>query len=305
MNLIDNKKILLDTNVYINYFEKQADSIEVKKFKSLLRNDEYCLVTSIYNIAELANVDVLSEQTKSLVKWIDTIDKLWVHDKWVIQSWEVKKFIYKHYYNFENEYEVFTQHLSSCLHEQNDRYNPQTNYRMCFPGIKAWDLLRNYHQNKDILNQSKIGCTQGAETIRKAVKDRAYDFDNEEIFYKWIDWSLLPARTTDNKVISKNDREILLKWLCKQNRNEILKNCPAFAVENYFSKYKRSDVSRTPRDSDAIDLPILSAALAYCDYFIVEDRFVKSSANYIRKHAGYAINARVCNFEDFLNDHSE
>ncbi|MCK1479448.1 hypothetical protein IVB27_33075 [Bradyrhizobium sp. 197] len=106
---------------------------------------------------------------------------------------------------------------------------------------------------------------------RKAFKAR-----HSAIFKAWIT-NLIPDADPDGKAVSAAQKRRLLDY-CELHHDEFFDACPSLAVEDAMTVLRTADPRRKPQASDGIDLMHAVIALAYCDYFLVRDGYVKTCA---------------------------
>jgi hypothetical protein len=96
------------------------------------------------------------------------------------------------------------------------------------------------------------------------------------IFNAWIK-NLIPPADPDGRPFSASQRAQLIDF-CEAHRDQFLLSCRALAVEDAMTTARTADPRRKPQKSDGIDLMHAVIALAYCDYFLLRDGFVRTCA---------------------------
>ena len=89
---------------------------------------------------------------------------------------------------------------------------------------------------------------------------------------------------------------------CEVHRDTFFATCKAIAVEDALTGPRIADDKRKPQRSDAIDLMHSVMALAYCDYFLVVDRFAYSCAVHASKALKHAKLATIYRDPQKLRD---
>jgi hypothetical protein len=77
----------------------------------------------------------------------------------------------------------------------------------------------------------------------------------------------------DGRLLSQQSQRKILDF-CIMNWPELIASCRALAAESRLSEARIRDPLRKPEVSDGADLHHAVAALAYCNHFVTEDRFL-------------------------------
>jgi len=101
------------------------------------------------------------------------------------------------------------------------------------------------------------------------------------VFRAWIK-GLIPELDPDRKPFTVTQQAELLAW-CEARRDAFFDACPSLAVEDALTAARTDDPRHNPQRSDGIDLMHTVIALAYCDYFLVRDRFTRRCATHAIK----------------------
>lgn len=110
-----------------------------------------------------------------------------------------------------------------------------------------------------------LGTLQAAGTKKLRIID-------DKARRSWIA-PLIPLFDDDGCLLSQRSHREILDF-CIKNWPELIASCPALATENRLFEARIRDPLRKSSVSDAADLQHAFPALAYCNHFVTEDRFL-------------------------------
>jgi hypothetical protein len=228
------------------------------------------LVLSIWNLFEIGE-GTDKGQREHRLKFLEQFGPLWVLERVNIQRRELQHFLWTEHFGVEEDHPpVFTPYLSVV-----DAYHAGPKARVGLTPrqwIAGVDFTR-YSSLKDLAPSAlRILQSQGKTAIANRQRD---------IFKAWIE-PLIPTVGTDGKALSTTERAELLDY-CAMNRKRCFAVCRCIAAEDAITTARVSHPTRRPRRSDGIDLMHSAVALAYCDYFLVRDKFSRDCADRARK----------------------
>jgi hypothetical protein len=226
---------------------------------------------SDWHMVELASGSDRAQVLKR-ADFIDSLNPLWMHGYLPIQRWEVKRFIWQHYYRVPaEESSVFTEHLSEVW---STYVGPQT-----VIGMDARRWVAIVHDLSD-LNSEKVKIIGALSTLQTATPQQKKQIE-QETFLRWI----LPRindRDPGGQAMTARAK-IEIANFCYDNKTVFYSICPAMAVESELHKIRSRDVTRQPKASDAIDLFHGVLGLSFCDYYVTRDGFARQCAIYAKK----------------------
>jgi hypothetical protein len=94
---------------------------------------------------------------------------------------------------------------------------------------------------------------------------------------------LLPRLSPDSLIISPAEKESIVEHLMTRKKS-FHKSSPCWFAEEKIVDFRVGNPARKPQKQDAIDLQHAVPSLAYCDYFVTNDGYLKSAADYVKKH---------------------
>lgn len=270
------EKIYLDTNILI-YIVEQDDELLKEKAKKIVNSKAQRFVISQWNLFEISN----SAPEKAL-KIADFIDKdlqpLWLIETANVRSLEVERFFKKIIYKEKLvALNVFCQYLS-----QVDYYllsEPPLVGTTARSIIQAWIMSPNALRSLKNVFTETPKCI---ETIIRHKKNGSLSTRTKEVFYKILG-PFTPQRDPANLPLDEKTKNDFLDY-CWKHKAEFYRHCPTFKIDHLLREYRSSDPKRKAKMQDAPDLQHQLVPLAYCNYFITNDRYVENGINYLSKH---------------------
>jgi len=271
------KTIYIDHNILVYLVETQNKE-EDEALANILESQGITFLCSLWNLAETSNGKNYN-QSLNLAKFLDNIKPQWILERLNIQEEEVKNFIYSNYYKIEYEpvspirsylSEVFSYMASDSV----------------LIGTTAEKIVGSWLRNPsymDEINQVKKNTPKALSTLQKAKKRGHYNAKLMEVVDRLRFSKLIPTLSYDSSPISEDEKKDILEFLMTK-RKVLRKNSPCLAVEGVISDFRVSNPKRKPEEQDAIDLQHSVPALAYADYFVTNDRFLRSGAEFVKKH---------------------
>jgi hypothetical protein len=219
------------------------------------------LALSLWNLFEIGSASDRAQQDQRLA-FLAKFDPLWILERIAIQRQEVRAFLWQEKFGWAPEpAEVFKRNLSEVeAHLVGFQTRIGVTPRQWIDGTN----FKNFDPSKEL---APTALRQLQTFGEKKVAQR-----QDEIFRRWIQ-ALLPTLCPDQTGFSKSEIEDMSKF-CEDNQTAFYAACPAMAVENAMTRARTAAATRNPQKSDGIDLMHAVVAVAYCDHFVVRDRFV-------------------------------
>lgn len=247
------------------------------------------LTLSLWNLYEIGSAEDIGQRDRRL-SFLQSFSPLWIVERVDVQRQEVRRFLWETFFKIRSEdLRVFTCHLSVV-----DSYHAGAEARI---GLTA----RQWIDGLDFttLERYKNFAPAALKTLQNADKIAMAKLQSE-IFKQWI-VGLLPAAGPDGKLLSPMQHSELLDH-CERHRKQFLVACKSLAVEDALTVARTTDAKRNPQRSDSIDLQHTVMALAYCDYFLVRDGYVKACTTRVSKLISSARVAKVYDDVQRLHD---
>jgi hypothetical protein len=236
----------------------------------LLTDEKAQLVLSLWNLFEIGSASDRAQQDQRLAL-LTKFNPVWVLERVAIQRQEVRAFLWQTKFGLAPEpTEVFKRNLSE-VEAYHVGYQTRIGLtpRQWIDGVN----FKRFDKSKDL---APTALRQLQTLGAKKVAQR-----QDEIFRNWIQ-GLLPTIRPDGNALSKGEIEEMSKF-CEDNQAAFYAACPAMAVENAMTRARTTAATRNPQKSDGIDLMHAVVGVAYCDYFVVRDRFVFHCCEHVRK----------------------
>lgn len=228
------------------------------------------LALSLWNLVEIGAATDKSQRERRLA-FLEKFNPRWTVERVNVQRQEVESFLWKDVYGIEpREPLVFTPHLSVV-----DLYHAGADTRL---GLTARQWIAGVDFNR--LEQLK-NLAPNALNILQAVGSRTFKRRQQEIFIPWIK-NLIPRTGPDGMAITAARRDELLDH-CAKRQDSFFGSCKSLRVEDALTTARVANPDRVPQRSDGIDLMQSVMALAYCDLFLVRDRFVRNCSELATK----------------------
>jgi hypothetical protein len=183
-----------------------------------------------------------------------------------VQRQEVKRFLWtNHFRAVPEDLCVFTPHLSV------------VDAHLAGPHAQVGLTARAFIERTNFagIEREKKRAPNALSTLQ-AVDRKTFKSRQDEVFKRWIE-NLIPTVGPDGKLLSIKEQAELLDY-CYSHRETFFPACPALAVEDALTAARTANPNRKPQTSDGIDLMHTVIALAYCDYFLVRDGFLRTCA---------------------------
>lgn len=264
------KLLYLDNNVF-------AQDGSWLKIETLLgAHPELRVAVSQWLLIETANFKNRPRKLKRAA-FIDSLNPAWLFDARIVQQRELAAFVYAGFFRKQApSIESYSNMLSDVVYW----FMPAA----LRPPITAVEYM-NQIDAIDLtpLRDAAAESATALNTLKMA--DRKHIAQTEEpAFRAWIA-QRLPAIDPDGQVIDTGRRQSILAW-CWAERTRLYAACPAMDVEDQLFRVRRADPKRRAVDQDAYDLQHALIGLAYCDYFISRDGFVRTCGERVaRKRA--------------------
>jgi hypothetical protein len=236
----------------------------------VLTRGEARLALSLWNLFEIGSASDRAQQDQRLA-FLTKFNPLWILERIAIQRQEVRTFLWQEKFGWAAEpAEVFKRNLSEVeAHVVGFRTRIGVTPRQWIDSTN----FKRFDPSKELaptaLRQLQ---TLGAKKVARR---------QDEIFRRWIQ-ALLPTLRPDRTGFLKGEIDGMSKF-CEDNQAAFYAACPAMAVENAMTRARTAAATRNPQKSDGIDLMHAVVAVAYCDQFVVRDRFVFRCCEDVKK----------------------
>jgi hypothetical protein len=238
--------------------------------KDLMDTGRVRLGLSLWNFYEIAGATD-ADQKERRVAFLLRFKPLWIRERREVQRHEVLTFVARHCFGRDSPKVDATVPYFSMLVSPWTRQNTQI-------GLTPQQWMATL--DMDALAAARRQTPESLLILQRRQSDMRQH--EAEIFERWIKKSL-PLQAPDGRRLLYQERVELLAY-CKDHRTEVLSECPALGVEHALSLARTDDPNRNPVDSDAPDLMHSVVALAYADYYLVDDRYVRRCAQTARRH---------------------
>lgn len=225
---------------------------------------------SVWNLVEIGSATDRKQQDSRL-DFLECNNPLWIVERVAVQRQEIQRFLWtKGFGATTDALCVFTPHLSVV-----DAYLSGTKARV---GLTAREFIdgTDFKRIDELKKLAPEALRQLQLVDRKTFKTR-----HRDIFKAWIK-NLIPTTDPDGKLLSVDQRAELIEY-CATHEGQFFEACPSLTIEDAMTVARTADPRRKPQNSDGIDLMYTVIALAYCDYFLVRDGFVKTCAAHVTK----------------------
>ena len=240
---------------------------------AVLATGKVRLALSVWNLVEIGSATDRKQQDRRLA-FLEQHHPLWIVERVAVQRQEVERFLWQGRFGVAPQALcVVTPHLSVV-----DSYLSGTQTRI---GLTP----RGWIDGVDFKRVAKLKeLAPDALKRLQAVDRKTFRTRQDEVFRAWIK-ALIPKLDPDGKPFTVTQQAELLAW-CEAHQDAFFDACPSVAVEDALTAARTDDPRRNPQRSDGIDLMHTVIALAYCDYFLVRDRFTRRCATYAIKALG-------------------
>jgi hypothetical protein len=233
----------------------------------LAANSAWRLAVSECNLLEIAS-DGDKPRARCRAAFVDSLNPLWMMERFDIQKCEVAAFLWKHHFNAAPPpYTVFNEHLSTVMGF----------HTRPLIGVTAVSWVAQADPTE--VADAKRLTVQSLRTLQGATKQQKQRTEKAK-FRAWVD-PKIPPRDPGGSWFKRTEREALAAF-CDANRDEFFCECPAMGVEHYLCEARTRDPNRQPTESDAIDLQHTVLGLSYCDALVTE-RYAFSTAEHAIK----------------------
>lgn len=226
----------------------------------ILNSGKWRLVLSLWNLFEIGSATDAAQRERRL-SFLEKFNPLWIVERVDAQREEVRRFLWKERFGISREFVVIT----PCLSIVNS-YHSGSLTRVGL-GPRQWIAGMDFDQFNPLKHAAQTTLARLQKVDKKTLRKREH-----EIFKPWIE-ALIPISDPQGKAFSAAQKTQLLNF-CERHRKPFFAQCRSLAVEDALMDARISDPLRKPEQSDGIDLMHTVMALAYCDCFVVRDRFV-------------------------------
>jgi hypothetical protein len=217
------------------------------------------LVCSQWNLIEVAFASDEKQRTRR-ANFIDSLKPLWIMNGRDIQRAEIHRFVRRCCFGASIQPEVCAIVADLAL-----TLAPAC---MPFPGsVSAAEFVAgDWASVRDAVSPTP---DEVLRTLQAAGRKKLRSIEARR---SWIA-PLIPLSDDDGRLLSQQSKREILDF-CIKNWSELVASCPALAAESRLFETRIRDPLRKPEVNDAADLQHAFAALAYCNHFVTEDRFL-------------------------------
>ena len=262
------KKVYLEHS----YLAKEDNWPSIIEF---FREDGYTAVVSDWNIVEISQASD-RKQAKRRVRFLESLNPLWMINKVEIQKKEVQSFLFRSYFGeFIWPYNVFVESFFTSVEVSLSRKPKQgwSLFKFVDACLKDPSILHPIKKEQDVYLEDYFRIKGiGIDKIKNM---------HDEILRRWI-IDVLPNKQPNGKNLNLEEKNFLLEY-CVQNKQKFFNYCPYFAFENALFYQRYADANRQPRKSDALDLEHICCSVSYCDS-VVAEKYLKHIANITNKN---------------------
>ncbi len=228
------------------------------------------LALSLWNLVEIASASDLDQRERRLA-FPTRCKPIWMVERINVQQQEVRRFLWREHFGAPpQDLQIFTPHLSVV-----NSYHTGSKARI---GLTPEQWIRGL--DLAMIEREKQRAPQ-ALTVLQAQDKKSLEARESECSMAWIR-SFVPLVDPGGRPLRSTTRKEILEF-CWRERDKFLAACASLAVEDALTYARMSDRKRKPLSSDGIDLQHAVVALAYCDIFLVRDRYVRWCAEYAAK----------------------
>jgi hypothetical protein len=239
--------------------------------KLLNTSTDLRFAASIWNLYEIS-LATDRAQVVRLAEFIDQHRPLWISNLIDIQKLEIRRFLWLRYFEVSaDSIGAFSDHLSVV---SAGLVGSRT--RLGYTAV-GW-VKDNW--GKIDLKAARQETVSAMVTLQNTTQRRRKEAESET-FREWLR-ARLPVRDPEEIPLRPARRQAILDF-CWAERQKLYQDCPAIQVEDALFKIRTLNPKRVPRESDAADLQHSVVALAYCDFFVTGDGFVRRCAEIVRE----------------------
>jgi hypothetical protein len=221
-----------------------------------LKQRGYQFVLSAWNMYELARSDNM-QHIEQCCAFVDQLDPVWVSNNSDIKRQEVACFLQKKFGSLDGQLSRAVTPFNPTVAQMWATYGGLVLIGETFrDAVLAW---RADPRNIEHVEQAANETPDAILTGRRAVKNGAMKQFKFIVDRKYFA-GLVPAGTSPEHI------DFLAEHI-----KDVLAESPAIAVEEMLNQIRLND-SFTPEPADAPDLQHALAPLAYCDYFVTDDK---------------------------------
>lgn len=267
---MNRKTLFLDTNIIIQIFEKD-DIFKKSRIIKFIESNNAVLLLSLENLVEISRSFSL-EQSLRLIKQIEELRPNWARSMVDLQALELNDYIRREYLNLNIEQlSPFLEDFCDLFPNYENKINPSQFVSAAF----------NSNENLLLREREKNGVNDLTE-LAKAKKEKLFTSKmNEQVFQEVIKIRLKREVLKTSKIHDIDITKIIqFCWESKGRRT--LDACPSLKTEKFLSEFRSSDISRNPRNSDAMDLTMSCAIFPYVDYFATDDGYLKEGLKFVK-----------------------
>lgn len=249
--------IYLDYNLIAIAGGKTRPDAELPERRLIdLRERGDSLVLSAWHALELSRSNE-PDHIEGCIDLVERLDPVWLSNPSYVKTEELKKFIatemgLERFQSHPNP--AFDKLVSQMWSTYGDAFVGETfanTVRALQSGRGAQEIIdKAVNQSMDAIRVGRETWKDGRMKSNEAIIDRAYFA------------SLAPRSSTSSDIDKIADKV-----------SHVIETCPAIAVEDHLTRIRATE-SFVPTRSDAIDSQHATIAVAYCDYFVSDDKML-------------------------------
>lgn len=284
MNLA--QTIFIDHNEISNLYDNRHDiKKNLEETLIILDGKNIKIVLSIFSLYEISKC--AEDKSRKICSILEKFNPYYMWLPFDIQLAEIKRFISKKVYSEKlaptansltdfnrianNSNLIVTDALSQIILSLKKNPNPYN--------FQLKELMKSRRITKDNYD------IKNTKQQKKLFRQRIIDFIQE------LNKQNQPEKFSEEHVV-----------YCENNKNDLLKRCPAILLEELLFQKMYGDKGRQLKCSDAPDIMYMISGGSYCDYFVTSDGFMKDCLKYcISKSKDYNVKlAQVKLLSDFI-----
>ncbi len=260
------KFIYLDANVLIYLYENPGLSgMNAQEFQQYCRSHNFTLAVSVYTLVDLIKKNCGQKHSLSIVRWIETMHPVMLHDHSVIKKRELEKYVSKNF--LKKSYEArspFTIYPSEVDYELGSELEV---------GLTITKSYEDLCANQNSVNTA-ITHAKASHSTLKNVPNLDYKKNEANILKEYLRIIITNGRKSLS--FTSQQLEEVLAW-CVETKTELFKHCPSIFIEDCLDELYRGDKKRKPQSQDLCDRLQLHCVLPYCNYLVTSDKYMHNA----------------------------
>jgi hypothetical protein len=229
------------------------------------------LATSEWELLEIAQGTDRCQAIRR-AEFIESLEPHWLVDRLHLQRLEIQNFLFNHFWSKGPQtFDALTPSFAVMM-----SYVAGPQVPIGWRPKQLVECLFDNHTLRDQMLDQKMKTVDAISTLQQAGKQKRRQSE-VEVFKAWLT-GMLPDVDPDGVLLTKTGRAELLAYCCN-NREMLYQECCSLAVEKALSEIRARDPRRHPKQQDAIDLQHAVIALAYCNFFVTKERYLRHCAS--------------------------